>query len=262
MDLKSKVKKQALGLPEDYAVPVKEFAVDKVAARNTPILNIVIFLVGSRGDIQPYIALALKLIEHHSHRVRIATHGAFKKFVLDANRQLAGKYGRGGIKLEGRLLFFDAGGDPKELMTYMVKSEPTGLPCSRTWLTFKDPGLMPGWESLRNGDVGKKKKMTGELLRGFYHSTYFPDPVSGEQFAADAIISNPPTFAHVHVAEALGLPLLMSFSKSGSENDLLIRVAMPWTPTIAYGHPLVNIRASNAEPGLTNYLGYAMADQM
>jgi len=37
---------------------------------------------------------------------------------------------------------------------------------------------------------------------------------------------------------------------------------MPWTPTTAYGHPLVNIRASNAEPGLTNYLGYAMADQM
>lgn len=56
--------------------------------------------------------------------------------------------------------------------------------------------------------------MAGALLKGFYRSTYFADPVSGEQFAADAIISNPPTFAHVHVAEALGLPLLMSFSRS------------------------------------------------
>jgi sterol 3beta-glucosyltransferase len=73
---------------------------------------------------------------------------------------------------------------------------------------------MPGWESLTNGDVRKKKKMTGAMLKGFYRSTYFADPVSGEQFAADAIISNPPTFAHVHVAEALGLPLLMSFSES------------------------------------------------
>lgn len=72
---------------------------------------------------------------------------------------------------------------------------------------------MPGWESLRNGDISKKKKMTGTMLRGFYNSCYFPDPVSGDQFAADAIISNPPTFAHVHVAEALGLPLLMSFSE-------------------------------------------------
>jgi len=63
------------------------------------------------------------LIEKHSHRVRIATHGEFKSFVLNANKQLAGKVGKGGIKLEGRLLFFDAGGDPRELMSYMVKSE-------------------------------------------------------------------------------------------------------------------------------------------
>jgi len=43
--------------------------------------------------------------------------------VLNANKQLAGKTGKDGIKLEGRLLFFDAGGDPRELMSYMVKSE-------------------------------------------------------------------------------------------------------------------------------------------
>jgi len=55
--------------------------------------------------------------------------------------------------------------------------------------------------------------MTEEYLKGFYRSTYYPDPVSGDQFAADAIISNPPAFAHIHVAEALGIPLLMSFSK-------------------------------------------------
>lgn len=121
MDLKSQLKSQSLDLPEDYAAPVKEFAVDKLAS--VPPLNLVIFLVGSRGDIQPYIALALKLIELHSHRVRIATHGDFKSFVLNANKQLAGKVGKRGIKLEGRLLFFDVGGDPKELMTYMVKSE-------------------------------------------------------------------------------------------------------------------------------------------
>lgn len=63
------------------------------------------------------------MIEHHSHRVRIATHGEFKTFVLNANKQLAGKVGKGGIKLEGRLLFFDVGGDPRDLMNYMVKSK-------------------------------------------------------------------------------------------------------------------------------------------
>lgn len=55
--------------------------------------------------------------------------------------------------------------------------------------------------------------MTQELLQGFYRSTFEPDAISGKAFAADAIISNPPAFAHVHVAEALGLPLLMSFSE-------------------------------------------------
>jgi hypothetical protein len=54
--------------------------------------------------------------------------------------------------------------------------------------------------------------MTKVLLKGFYNSTFFPDSRNGP-FAADAIISNPPAFAHVHIAEALGLPLHMTFSE-------------------------------------------------
>lgn len=37
---------------------------------------------------------------------------------------------------------------------------------------------------------------------------------------------------------------------------------MPWCPTTAFPHPLVNISESNAEPGLTNYLSYALAEMM
>lgn len=55
--------------------------------------------------------------------------------------------------------------------------------------------------------------MTADMLEGFHQSCFSPDPVSGDEFAADAIISNPPAFAHVHIAEALGLPLLISFSE-------------------------------------------------
>jgi sterol 3beta-glucosyltransferase len=65
-----------------------------------------------------------------------------------------------------------------------------------------------------DGDVGRKRRMTSEMLGGFYRSTYSPDSISGRPFAADAVISNPPAFAHFHVAEALGIPLHMSFSKS------------------------------------------------
>jgi len=54
--------------------------------------------------------------------------------------------------------------------------------------------------------------MTKTMLDGFYRSTFSPDPISNRPFAADALISNPPAFAHVHIAEALALPLLISFS--------------------------------------------------
>jgi sterol 3beta-glucosyltransferase len=49
MDLKHKLAKGAADLPEDYAVHIEEYAVDK-NARDCPPLNIVIFLVGSRGE--------------------------------------------------------------------------------------------------------------------------------------------------------------------------------------------------------------------
>ena len=66
--------------------------------------NIWLLLSRYLGDVQPYLALAKKLKED-GHRIRIATHEAFRSFVKDAGFE-----------------FFCIGGDPKELMSYMVKS--------------------------------------------------------------------------------------------------------------------------------------------
>lgn len=65
-------------------------------------LNIVIQIVGSRGDVQPFVALGLKLKKSFGHRVRIATHAVFKDFVE-------------GHELE----FFNIGGNPEELMAFV-----------------------------------------------------------------------------------------------------------------------------------------------
>ncbi|KZT54368.1 glycosyltransferase family 1 protein [Calocera cornea HHB12733] len=200
-------------LPKDYANPVAEASIDTSASPHVPALSIVIMIVGSRGDVQPYVALALGLMAE-GHRVRIATHGTFEGLVRDA-----------GVE------FFNSGGDPAELMSYMVRN----------------PGLIPGFQSLTNGDIGKKRRMCAEMLDGFYASLTAPDAKTRRPFVADAIIANPPSFAHVHVAEALGLPLLMSFT-------------MPWSPTGAFPHPLVNISTSNAEKQLTNVLSFALAE--
>ncbi|KAG8774287.1 hypothetical protein FRC12_002076 [Ceratobasidium sp. 428] len=208
---------QSSSLPRDYRSPVEEPAIDLDGFKNAPPMNINIMIVGSRGDVQPYLALGQRLLDH-GHTVRLTTHETFRQSVKDAG-----------------LRFYNIGGDPHELMSYMVRN----------------PGLMPGFQSLTNGDITKKQMMVAEMLERCWRSCYEPDELSegGKSFAADAIISNPPTFAHIHCAEALGIPLLMSFT-------------MPWTPTTAFPHPLVNIRESSAEPRTTNYLTYGLADVM
>ncbi|TFK31981.1 glycosyltransferase family 1 protein [Crucibulum laeve] len=206
IDLSFNFKRKLPDLPKDHARDVNEFAVDKTRWRDYPSMNIVIMIVGSRGDVQPYVALG-KLLLKDGHRVRIASHETFRSFVN-----------------ENGLEFFNIGGNPQDLMSYMVKN----------------PGLMPGMESLTNGDIGRKRKMLTEMINGCWLACHAPCPVTKKTFAADAIISNPPAFAHVHCAEALGIPLL--------------------SPTTAFPHPLVNIKQSNAEYGLTNYLSYAVAD--
>ncbi|KAG8695793.1 hypothetical protein FRC09_008927 [Ceratobasidium sp. 395] len=210
------MKKKLPDLPRDYANPVREYAIDKEDWHTAPPMSVVIMIVGSRGDVQPFIALGKKLKEH-GHTVRIATHDTFRSFVTKAG-----------------LRFFNIGGNPEELMSYMVRN----------------PGLMPGFESLTNGDIGRKRKMVTEFLDGCWRACYeSDDDDDGQSFAADAIISNPPAFAHIHCAEALGIPLQLSFT-------------MPWCATADFPHPLVNILQSNAEKGLTNVLSYALAELM
>ena len=200
--------------------------------KTIPRMNIVVMIVGSRGkhgtyrfkssikpvdagDVQPYIALGKRLLVD-GHRIRIATHGTFRTFVRDNG-----------------LEFFDIGGDPHDLMSYMVKSRSRKLLIHLPVFDENclDPGLMPGIESLTNGDIKRKRKMLAEvcnaclhihfvdqsqMIDGCWQACHSPCPETQKPFLADAIISNPPAFAHVHCAEALGIPLLMSFSTSMS----------------------------------------------
>jgi len=110
---------------------------DEKRFEGPPPLNIVIHVVGSRGDVQPFVALGRVLKNKYGHRVRLATHGTFKKFVE-----------------ENGLEFFEIGGDPAELMAFMVKN----------------PGLIPGMDSLKAGDVGKRRKGIAEILQGCWKS--------------------------------------------------------------------------------------------
>jgi UDP:flavonoid glycosyltransferase YjiC (YdhE family) len=147
----------------------------------------VIQVVGSRGDVQPFVALGRVLKKDYGHRIRLATHGTFKKFVE-----------------ENGLEFFDIGGDPSELMAFMVKN----------------PGLIPGMKSLKAGEVGKRRKGIAEILQGCWKSCADAEEMKEDDdespkarpFIAHAIIANPPSFAHIHCAEKLGIPLHIMFT--------------------------------------------------
>lgn len=209
-----------------------------------PRLNVVIQIVGSRGDVQPFVALGIVLKATYGHRVRIATHPTFQKFVE-----------------ENGLEFFSIGGDPAELMAFMVKN----------------PGLMPGIDALKSGEVAKRRKGIEEIVLGCWRSCIeagdglgpppethqpadlplelddshltLPGDPREKPFVADAIIANPPSFAHIHIAEKMGIPLHMMFT-------------MPWTATRAFPHPLANIESSNTDVVLTNYVSYALVEML
>ncbi|KAI9849857.1 MAG: hypothetical protein M1837_000071 [Sclerophora amabilis] len=214
------------GIPYRSASPSPDDPETEAWAR--PKLNIVIMVIGSRGDIQPFLQVGRILKEEHGHRVRIATHPAFKKFV----------------EQDTGLDFFSVGGDPAELMAFMVKN----------------PGLVPSLSTVRAGEIGRRRDQMFEMFQGFWraciNSTDDETDLDNikmmgnkRPFIADAIIANPPCFAHIHCAEKLGVPLHLMFT-------------FPYSPTQKFPHPLANIKNSNINSNYTNFMSYPLVEMM
>ena len=205
----------------------EEEDVEPIASSRTitrPRLNIVIMVIGSRGDIQPFLKIGKILKYADGHRVRIASHPVFREFV----------------EKDAGLEFFSVGGDPSELMAFMVKN----------------PGLIPSMQTVREGEIQKRRASMATMFEGFWRAC--TNSTDGERdkanltwmgekqpFIADAIIANPPSMAHVHIAERLGIPLHMMFT-------------FPYSPTTQFPHPLANIkpRKSNVDTNYVNFMSY------
>jgi len=162
-----------------------------------PSLNILILVVGTRGDVAPFVAMGLKLKEA-GHRVRIATHAMYRKTVTSAN-----------------LLFYPLAGDPVKLSGFMVKTQGKLIPNLLDRNEIRDHAE----------DIPEKLQMLEEICQSTWPACVSPDPEdeSATPFVAEAIISNPVTYGHSHCAEKLGVPLHMFFPQ-------------PWTPTKAFPH--------------------------
>ncbi|XP_028958373.1 sterol 3-beta-glucosyltransferase UGT80A2 isoform X2 [Malus domestica] len=142
--------------------------------QDIPPMQIVMLIVGTRGDVQPFIAIG-KRLQDYGHRVRLATHSNFKEFVLTAG-----------------LEFYPLGGDPKVLAGYMVKNK----------------GFLPSGPS----DIPIQRNQLKEIINSLLPACKEADMDSGIAFKADAIIANPPAYGHTHVAEALKIPIHVFFT--------------------------------------------------
>nr|GEV33293.1 sterol 3-beta-glucosyltransferase UGT80A2-like isoform X1 [Tanacetum cinerariifolium] len=137
-------------------------------------LQVVILIVGTRGDVQPFVAIA-KRLQDYGHRVRLATHSNFKEFVLTAG-----------------LEFYPLGGDPKVLAEYMVKNK----------------GFLPSGPS----EIPVQRNQMKDIIFSLLAACKEPDLDTGIPFKADAMIANPPAYGHTHVAEALKIPIHIFFT--------------------------------------------------
>eukprot|EP01119_Soliformovum_irregulare_P004241 TRINITY_DN1524_c0_g1_i1.p1 TRINITY_DN1524_c0_g1~~TRINITY_DN1524_c0_g1_i1.p1 ORF type:complete len:646 (+),score=199.34 TRINITY_DN1524_c0_g1_i1:1073-3010(+) len=99
-------------------------------------LHVTMLIIGSRGDVQPFAALALELMKI-GHRVRIATHEAHRKFVEDL-----------------QIDFYPLAGDPKDLMKLCVDNQvfsPAFMKESVTNFTsFIEKLLLTSWDACKN----------------------------------------------------------------------------------------------------------------
>ncbi|HET8529898.1 MAG TPA: glycosyltransferase [Methylomirabilota bacterium] len=179
-----------------------------------PSMSIVVMAVGSRGDVQPFIPIGRRLAQRH--RVRIATHREFRPMVERAG-----------------LEFYPLEGNPHELMEYIVRTGGSIVPTR----------LHQIWE-----DVPKKRAMIAEILASTWRACTELDPEQpgARPFRADAIVANPPSYGHMHCAEALHVPLHMIFT-------------MPWSATCAFPHPFARIDPGAHRP-VENFLSYGIVD--
>ncbi|CZT52284.1 related to squalene cyclase [Rhynchosporium secalis] len=142
--------------------------------------NILLMVIGSRGDIQVFLNIAKALTKSHGYRVRVATHSCHQNFV-ESN----------GIE------FYATGGDPSafakaftenpNILYSAVKGEYQILYRSFTLM------LQRFW----------KASIDNEYLQS-------SEKLPARPFIADGIVSSLSSLTHVHCAEKLQVPLVLA----------------------------------------------------
>lgn len=167
-------------------------------------LKIAMLVVGTHGDLQPFLAIAEILVKH-GHTIRVATHECYRQVVLDKGHD-----------------FYPIAGDPAELSEFMVKHK----------------GIMKPFHAL---SVARDAPHQSKLARAILKCSW--PAVCSRGFKAEAIITSPLCWGHVHVAEKLKVPLHVMFPQ-------------PWLPTAMFPHPVSGWKPTG--PSKLNVLSYKL----
>jgi UDP:flavonoid glycosyltransferase YjiC (YdhE family) len=133
--------------------------------------TILVMVVGTRGDVDPLISLAVQLKEEGNHDIHFATHMAYKENVISAG-----------------LTFLPLAGDPEVLSEFAVK-----------W-SSSNTTLQESFEILQTHTEGVR-----ELVLSSWTA------IRDSGIIPDVVISNPVTFTHAHIAESCGSSLHIAF---------------------------------------------------
>ncbi|KAI8982303.1 hypothetical protein BDF20DRAFT_834938 [Mycotypha africana] len=163
------MKSVLLDRPE-HVVPPKEYSGPPLLASSSYLINtstkhkrpegplhITCLTIGSRGDVQPYVALC-KELQKDGHRCRIATHPEYEKWIRQHDIE-----------------FKSVGGDPGELMFYSwFKSllETAYEACKGTDVLIESPSAMVGIHMAEKLQIAYFRSMPFPFSR----TTKFPHP--------------------------------------------------------------------------------------
>eukprot|EP00804_Cyclotella_cryptica_P011820 CCRYP_015334-RA/>CCRYP_015334-RA protein AED:0.02 eAED:0.02 QI:107/1/1/1/1/1/3/721/703 len=190
-----------------------------------PKLNICILVVGTHGDVLPFCSLANEL-QNTGHRVRLASHEVHRKTVTSR-------------KIE----FYPLAGDPKQLSQWTVQTG--GNLAGELKAGVAEPSILKAKESMLK-DICKSccGAVSGLDPLSPYYESFGKETVA--PFVADAVIANPPCIGHIHVCEALAIPLHIMFPQ-------------PWYyGTKAFPHPFSGMSYDESQIGKGNYASYMM----
>ncbi|THV05295.1 UDP-Glycosyltransferase/glycogen phosphorylase [Dendrothele bispora CBS 962.96] len=183
----------AVGFPPNLSFKLpKVINIEKNLLTSQPSLHFVCLTIGSRGDVQPYIALGIGL-KREGHEVTIVTHEEYKEWIESFG-----------------LRHRQAGGDPGALMKLSVENKmfspeffKKSLANFRPWL---DQLLLDSWEACKDADVllESPSAMAGVHIAEALHIPYFRTFTMPWTKTAE--------FPHAFLSPPVGSPLFNSAS--------------------------------------------------